>query len=179
DLDVFFPNRRAGLTIVRQLGWSEGGAPIIGYIGRFVKEKGLGTLMAALDQVSTPWRAIFLGGGPMQEAMESWASRQGDRVRVVTAVSHDRVPEYLNAFDVLCAPSLTAPNWREIFGRMVIEAFACKVPVVGSDSGELPKVIGDAGVILPEGNISGWSRALEDLLCSPELREDLRERGFD
>jgi glycosyltransferase involved in cell wall biosynthesis len=179
DLDVFFPDKEAGLTVMRQLGWPEKGAPVIGYIGRFVEEKGLGILIAGLDQISTPWRAIFLGGGPMLEAMERWAVRHKDRVRIVTAVSHERVPQYLNAFDVLCAPSLTTSNWREIFGRMVIEAFACAVPVLGSDSGELPNVIGDAGLILPEADIPGWAHALENILDSHRLREDLGKRGFD
>jgi len=179
DLDVFFPDKRAGLNIVRELGWTETGAPIVGYIGRFVEEKGLGTLMAALDQVSTPWRAIFLGEGPMRETLETWAFRHKDRARIVPAVSHERVPAYLNAFDMLCAPSRTTPNWREVFGRMVIEAFACEVPVLASDSGELPSVIGDAGLILPEEDVNAWARALENLLESPGRRADLGKRGAD
>jgi glycosyltransferase involved in cell wall biosynthesis len=115
----------------------------------------------------------------MLATMQSWASRYGDRVRIVTAVPHEQVPEYLNAFDVLCAPSRTTTNWREVFGRMVIEAFACEVPVLGSDCGELPKVIGDAGMIVSEDDIEGWARSLEKLLDSNELRKDLGKRGFD
>jgi glycosyltransferase involved in cell wall biosynthesis len=115
----------------------------------------------------------------MLEAMESWASRYKDQVRIVSAVSHERVPEYLNAFNVLCAPSQTTAHWREVFGRMVIEVFACEVPVIGSDSGELPSVIGDAGMIVPEGDITAWARALENLLDSPALQEDLAQRGFE
>jgi glycosyltransferase involved in cell wall biosynthesis len=57
----------------------------------------------------------------MLGALESWASRHRDRVRIVSAVSHERVPEYLNAFNVLCAPSRTTADWQEVFGRMVIE----------------------------------------------------------
>ncbi len=179
DLEVFFPDRDAGLKVIRDLGWPETGAPVVGYTGRFTEEKGLGTLMAALDQVATPWRAIFLGGGPLREALATWAARYEDRVRIVPAVSHERVPAYLNAFDVLCAPSRTTPNWREVFGRMVIEAFACEVPVLASDSGELPSVVGDAGLILPEHDVNAWARALENLLGSPELRSDLGKRGAD
>jgi phosphatidylinositol alpha-1,6-mannosyltransferase len=179
DLDVFFPNRKAGLEVIRRLGWSNDCAPIVGYIGRFVEQKGLRTMISTLDRVSTPWRAIFLGRGPMQAEIESWASHHRDRVRIVTAVSHESVPEYLNAFDILCAPSRTTPGWREIFGRMVIEAFACKVAVISSDSGELPNVVGDAGMIVPEDDLPGWTSALCELLESPSLREDLAQRGLD
>jgi len=62
---------------------------------------------------------------------------------------------------------------------MVIEAFACEVPVLASDSGELPGVIGDAGLILPEEDVNAWARALESLLESPGRRADLGKRGAD
>lgn len=179
DVETFKPDRERGLAIRRQLGWDDSHAPIVGYIGRFVEEKGLRTLMAALDAVSTPWRAIFVGGGPMEIELQTWSARHSDRVRIVPAVKHDRVPDYLDAFDLLCAPSRTTPSWREIFGRMVIEAFACRVPVLSSDSGELPSVVADAGMIVPEDNIAEWTRALESLLSSPAMRDDYGARGFD
>ena len=57
--------------------------------------------------------------------------------------------------DLLCAPSRTTPRWREQFGRMLIEAMACGVPVIASPSGEIPYVVGDAGVLVPEGDPDG------------------------
>ena len=58
----------------------------------------------------------------------------------------------MRRFDVLVGPSLTTPRWKEQFGRMLVEAMACGVPVIGSDSGEIPHVIGDAGIVVPEGD---------------------------
>ena len=52
--------------------------------------------------------------------------------------------------DLLCAPSQTTPRWREQFGRMLIEAMACGVPVIASRSGEIPHVVGDAGLLVDE-----------------------------
>lgn len=179
DVDSFKPDRERGAVIRRQLGWDDSGAPIIGYIGRFVEEKGLGTLMSALERVSMPWRALFVGGGPMERDLQSWSARHAERVSIVAAVAHDRVPDYLNAFDLLCAPSRATPGWREIFGRMVIEAFACRVPVLSSDSGELPSVVANAGMIVPEDNVAEWTRALELLLGSPEMRDEFATRGLD
>ena len=179
DPAVFFPDRAAGLKVIHDLGWAERDAPLVGYIGRFVEEKGLATMMAALDRLSTPWRAIFLGDGPMRTALESWAAGHGACVRVLPAVSHERVPAFLNAFDLLCAPSRTTPNWREVFGRMVIEAFACEIPVLASASGDLPGVVGDAGLLLPEDDVAAWTKALEDLLASPVRRTALGKRGAD
>jgi glycosyltransferase involved in cell wall biosynthesis len=98
-------------------------------------------------------------------------------VRIVSA-PHDRVPEYVNAFNLLCAPSETARHWREQFGRMLIEAFACAVPVIGSDSGEIPHVIGDAGIVAREGDETAWIEAVERLLTDATARSELGARGL-
>jgi glycosyltransferase involved in cell wall biosynthesis len=81
--------------------------------------------------------------------------------------------------DVLVAPSQTSPRWKEQFGRMLVEAFACGVPVLGSDSGEIPYVIGDAGVVLPEADEAAWATSLADLLESPARQSELANRGLE
>jgi glycosyltransferase involved in cell wall biosynthesis len=80
--------------------------------------------------------------------------------------------------DLLVAPSQTTWHWKEQFGRMLIEAFACGVPVIGSDSGEIPHVIGDAGRVVPERDVAGWAEAIVELLERPELRAELAGRGL-
>ena len=80
--------------------------------------------------------------------------------------------------DVLCAPSETASHWAEQFGRMLIEAFACRVAVIGSDSGEIPYVIGDAGLVVSERDRAAWTRAIDELLADPGRRRELGERGL-
>ena len=62
---------------------------------------------------------------------------------------------------------------------MVIEAFACKVPVVGSDSGEIPFAIGDAGVVVPESDVAAWTATLGALLSDRERRARLAVQGFE
>jgi phosphatidyl-myo-inositol dimannoside synthase len=109
--------------------------------------------------------------------LSEWAKDAGDAVRVVTGVKHDEVPAYLNAMDVLCAPSLTTPRWREQFGRMLIEAMACGVPVVASDSGEMPHVVGDVGEIIPEGDAEQLRDCFTRLLEDSEHRMELSRRG--
>src|SRR5438067_8502743 len=135
--------------------------------------------MRVLDQLTTPWRALFVGDGQMEGALRQWASRHGECVRVTTGVRHAEVPRYLNAMDVLCAPSQTTPHWREQFGRMLVEAFACGVPVIGSDSGEIPHVLGDCGVVVGEADEAAWCKALAGLLESPTRRHQLAAQGLD
>src|SRR5262249_6787421 len=124
DVDRFRPDLDAGRAVRRALGWADDGPPVVGFLGRLVPEKGLGLLTRVLDSLHSSWRALFVGAGPEAEQLRAWARRHGDQVRVCTDVGHDAVPRYLNAMDVLCAPSQTTPRWREQFGRMLIEAFA-------------------------------------------------------
>jgi glycosyltransferase involved in cell wall biosynthesis len=79
--------------------------------------------------------------------------------------------------DVLCAPSLTTSRWREQFGRMLIEAFACGVPVVASSSGEIPHVVGDDGLVVPEGDARRWQEVISGLLDDEAARRSFGEKG--
>ncbi len=178
DLGRFRPDREAGEAVRRRLGWDAVAEPVVGYLGRFVAAKGLPFLMEVLDRVDRPWRALFVGTGALEAQVRRWAAPRGDRVKVVTGVAHDQVGDYLNAMDLLCAPSETTPTWREMFGRMLIEAFACGVPVVANDSGEIANVIGDAGIVLPEGSETGWRQTLEMLLGDPARRASLGAAGL-
>ena len=148
---------------------------MIGYTGRLTEDKGLHILMQAMEQVGgeRPWSLFMLGGGPMEGKILEWAKTQGwgDRVRIMLA-KHDEVPSYLGAMDLLVAPSQTTWHWKEQFGRMLIEAFACGVPVIGSDSGEIPYVISDAGRVVGEKDVAGWAAAIVELLDSPGLRAE-------
>jgi glycosyltransferase involved in cell wall biosynthesis len=179
DINHFYPSVDAKHQIRRFLAWEEQGTPVIGYLGRLVPEKGLYLLMRVLDSLQTSWRALFVGTGEMESSLRTWAKRYPNKVRICTDVKHSDVTQYLNAMDILVAPSQTVSNWREQFGRMLIEAFACGVPVIGSDSGEIPYVIQDAGVVVGEKDELGWVAALSDLLNSPSRCQELVEKGLE
>jgi len=179
DLMQFRPDAARRAATLSSLGWSEG-VPVVGFLGRLVPEKGIELLTTALDRITTPWRALIVGSGPLENMVSAWADRHPTRVRLITTVQHDEVPAYLNAMDVLCAPSQTTPVWREQFGRMLIEAFASGVAVVASTSGEIPYVVGDAGVLVPEDGVdaaSRWQQAIEMLTTGRARRCELAHRG--
>ena len=77
------------------------------------------------------------------------------------------------------SPSETAPNWREVFGRMIVEAFACGVPTIASNSGEIPRVVADAGKIVSERSPDELADAIEDLLENPAQRREFAARGLE
>jgi glycosyltransferase involved in cell wall biosynthesis len=180
DLECFHPDPQAGAAIRAGLGWVNPGPLIIGYLGRFIPEKGLSLLMRVLDRLPRgTWRALFIGAGPLEAKLREWAAGHPDEARVMVGVRHDQVPNHLNAMDVLAAPSQTTRRWREQFGRMLLEAMACGVPVVASDSGEIPHVVGVAGRIVAEDDEDAWVAALGELIITPEARAMMRERGLN
>ena len=176
DTTSFVPSADTRRAARASLGWDDE-IPVIGYLGRFVPEKGLDTLTSALERLSTPWRALFVGDGPQRGMLEQFAAKRAGQVRIIHDARHDDVPRWLNAMDVLCAPSISTPRWREQFGRMLVEAMACGVMVIASDSGEIPYVIGDAGLVVPERDIDRWTLEIDRALADASLRHDYASRG--
>jgi glycosyltransferase involved in cell wall biosynthesis len=156
------------------------GRCVIGYVGRFAAEKGLDTLVRAVEQVSDG-HLLLIGSGPLRVEIESRAAAAGmnERLTFVGSVPHHEVPLYLNAMDVLVLPSLTTPIWKEQFGHVLIEAMACGTPVIGSDSGAIPEVVESAGLIFPEGDSTALAGLLQRLASSRDERHELSRAGLE
>ncbi|NBD34527.1 MAG: glycosyltransferase, partial [Chloroflexi bacterium] len=122
------------------------------YVGRLVPEKGVDLLLTALAELEGAWRATILGRGPEAAKLRALTERLGlsERVAFRERLPSVEMPRFYQRADVLALPSRTRSNWMEQFGRVLIEAMACGVAVVGAESGEIPYVIGDAGLLCPE-----------------------------
>ncbi|MEM9923734.1 MAG: hormogonium polysaccharide biosynthesis glycosyltransferase HpsO [Cyanobacteria bacterium P01_D01_bin.50] len=162
---------------------------VVGFVGRFVPEKGIMTLLDALVKIKDKsWKFLLLGRGELKDEILQKATEKGikDRILLVESVPHNEVADYINLMSTLILPSettykfktLTSVGWKEQFGHVIIEAMACKVPVIGSDSGEIPHVIGDAGLIFPEGNVEELANCLRQLIDNPDLTENIAQIGY-
>lgn len=162
---------------------------VVGFVGRFVPEKGILTLVKALTGLQElPWKLLLLGRGSLKETIITEASKAGikDRLIILESVPHHEVPRYINLMNVLVLPSettdrfktLTAAGWKEQFGHVLIEAMATKIPVIGSNSGEIPNVIGEAGLVFPEGNVEALRHCIRQIIEQPELSQKLAEMGY-
>jgi L-malate glycosyltransferase len=155
---------------------------LIGYLGRLTEEKGLRTLLRALTELrSLAWRLVVVGRGAYEEEFLRIArsKKLESRIHAVGFVPHPEAPRYLSAFDLLVLPSETRANWKEQFGRVLVEALACGTPVIGSDSGEIPFVINASGggLVFREGDAADLARALRELASDPEQRRRLVATG--
>lgn len=163
---------------------------VVGFVGRFVEEKGLLTLSEALAGLSDrPWKWLLVGRGELKQQIIARAVEQGIGDRLIWAenIPHDQVAQYINLMSVLVLPSqtttqfktLTSVGWKEQFGHVLIEAMAAQVPVIGSDSGEIPHVIAQAGLVFPEQDAVALRACLLKLMTQPALATQLAKSGYD
>lgn len=152
----------------------------LGVVGRrIVPEKGVDLVLYAAANLTGDWLIRIAGEGPERENLEALARQLGihERVRFDGVIPSTQMSAYLREMDVVVLPSRTLTHWKEQYGRVLQEAMACGLPVVGSDSGEIPHVIGTAGLVFAEGSVSQLRTHLQALLDDPALRQQLGHRG--
>ena len=175
---MFRPRPRGACR--RALGWPVQGR-VIGFIGRFVAEKGLPTLISAVARLEQNTRLVLAGSGPMEEELRQITGKVlPGRTRFQRPLPRKQMPVLLGAFDALVLPSRTTAEWKEQFGRVLAEAMACGRLALGSNSGEIPAVLGDARLIFREGDSAGLARMLDALVVrggGKQLAAGLRKRA--
>ena len=172
DTDMFNPDHKRYLPN----SLASRGCVVLGFVGRLVESKGLKTLALALSKIiDLPWRLVVLGTGDYKTQFEQLLDRGGvlSRVEFMGYIPHAESSRWLAAMDVLVLPSETQRNWKEQFGRVIPEAFACGASVVGSSSGEIPNLIRQSGggLIFPERDPDALAYSLTQMILNPDLRD--------
>ncbi len=145
----------------------------LGFVGRLVEEKGVQDLIAAIDRVSTtkPIGLLIVGSGPHTETLKHLAIKVRRPILFRDFAPSSAMPMYMQALDLLCLPSLTRRNWKEQFGRVLVEAMASGTNVLGSSSGEIPNVIDTTGWIFAEGDRAQLASTVAQIVQNPTLRQ--------
>jgi glycosyltransferase involved in cell wall biosynthesis len=153
--------------------------PRIGFVGRLEPVKGLDVLLDAFQSVETAGSLVIAGDGSERGRVRR-AAATDSRIHLLPPIGFTEVPSFLKSLDVLVLPSVTIlPLHREQFGRVLVEAMAAGVPVIGSSSGAIPEVIGDAGLLVPERDPARLAEAIQSVLSDADLRQTLIARGGD
>jgi len=157
----------------RELGLADN--LVVGFVGRFVPEKGLLLLIHALERLrSYPWKLLLVGSGPLQDELTKFATGSlSGRVVIVPAVPYEDVPRYLRCSDIFVLPSYRTAAWMEQFGLAMTQAMMLGIPCIGSSSGAIPEVLGPGGLVFLEGEEDHLVQALSFLLTEPDRRVEL------
>lgn len=159
----------------------------VGFVGRLEAHKGVGELLEAAQRLEC--HLLVVGRGSLAGSVAEAARSRPGRVTMVDWADHDELPGLLAQMDVLVLPSTEVVQrnivpWvgiplREQFGRVLIEAMACGIPVVGSDVGEIRHVIGDAGLVFPGGDVGALVDRLAQVRDQPLLARQLAQNGIE
>lgn len=175
DTDLFSPQLRQG-TDPSELR--------IGYVGRISHHKGIDTLIEAagiLHRQGHAFRLVLCGSGQDEATFRKQAEDAdlGEAIDWRGGVRHDQVPQEMGKMDVLVLPSRTIATWKEQFGHVLIEAMAMGIPTVGSDSGEIPNVIGRSDLVFAEGNAEALAAILARLITEPTWRSEMEQYSLN
>jgi glycosyltransferase involved in cell wall biosynthesis len=151
----------------------------LGFVGRLVAQKGVDNLLQALGSArlrGAKWRLTIVGDGPERERLEQLASelRLAARVRWTGGLPAEQVATLWTDMDALVQPSTSSDIWRETSSHVLIEAMANEVAVLGTDSGVIPELIGEAGIVVPAGDVDGLAAGIERLI-DPAARRTLAQ----
>jgi teichuronic acid biosynthesis glycosyltransferase TuaC len=138
----------------RRLGLRDDRVVVL-FVGNLKPTKGIRELADAVLGLGDPFLGVFVGGGE-EAGYGSRDPRAQGRLSYVGARPHDEVVHYLSAADVLVLPS-----FREGLPTVIVEAGSLGVPVIASNVGGIPELLGDdRGTILPDVSAGAIAAAL-------------------
>ncbi len=187
DTKIFRNVSQEGVKMLREQLQIPSEAIVFGYIGRMIWMKGLDLLLESFATISNttdvPVLLLLLGSGKQEVEILARAHELGisSSIRHIPTVSQADVPPYMALMDIFVLPSRRVGMWSEQFGRVLVEAMASRTLLIGSSSGAIPEVIGDAGFVFKENDSEDLLRVMkkvlsltndekEDILCLGEER---------
>lgn len=163
--DIFKPTDK--IEAKKKLGWD--GKFIVLFIGRFIKIKGIDILFHVAKRIKqSKIYFSFIGDGPMNEEVQR-TSNNLSNVIFVGKVDNRELPTYYNASDIFIIPSL----YEEGFGRVILEALSCGVPVIASNRGGIPEAMDNSIGFIIEPKTEEIIKIIMHLYEHPEKLETL------
>jgi len=153
---------------------------VIGFVGRFVPEKGVADLIHSIAALGNHYLLVCIGAGPEKESYIRLAKdlQVSNQLLILPPMHPAELAKHIAAMNLLALPSHTQTFWKEQYGRVLVEAMAAKVPVIGSQSGAIPYVINDPSCTFEEGDIQGICAAILTAQSKTDAQKDaLRDRA--
>jgi glycosyltransferase involved in cell wall biosynthesis len=152
---------------------------VVCFAGRVCEEKGIWTLLDTMRSLPRHFCLVIAGDGPLLPEVEQAAAEPTLRGRVYLAglLPKEELWRLYAASHCLVLPSLTKPLWKEQFGGVLADAMSAGLPIVASDSGAIPQVVGNAGIICPEGDPAALAAAIRSLADDDSACQRLQRAG--
>ena len=165
DLDRFKPRskrviRRNGLNLL--------------FVGRLEEQKGIKELLEAYRSIKRDYLTVSLrvvGKGPLRSVIE----KQGIKTETVP---YSKMPAIYHQADIFVLPSKPTKNWEEYYGMALLEAMASGLPVVTTDCGAIPEIVGDAALISPHSKAEKLYLSLKQIISHCKKREIYSRKAY-
>ncbi|NYZ75674.1 glycosyltransferase family 4 protein [Candidatus Micrarchaeota archaeon] len=147
------------------------------YVGRLAKQKGVEFLIKAMPALKDyDAKLVIAGTGPDEANLRNLVSELNLKESVIFtgAVDERRKLEFLSSSDAFVCPSL----W-ESFGVVLLEAMACKTPIVATRAASIPEVVGDCGVLVEPRNSRELSDGIKNLLDDKKASKKLTQKAYE
>jgi len=142
------------------------------FIGRLIPKKGIRLLGKIAKKISYI-NFIFIGTGPESKYLNSLSKYQN--IKYLGGIKNTDLLDYYNSADIFCIPSL----YKEGFGRVVMEAIACGLPVVGSNNGGIKEALDDSVSILTKPTITNIQKSILKLYADKKLYQKLKSKTIN
>jgi len=172
----FYDPRKFNGSTVKRCEFAEGSEKIIMHISNFRPVKRVTDVVRVfkkvLDHVDA--RLVMVGEGPEKMAAMGVAKQLGITDRIRYLGNYDNIESI-----IACADLIFQPSEHESFGLVPLEAMACGVPVLGTNSGGVSEVVrhGECGYLCEVGDIEAMAAAAIDILGDPEKSAAMGRRG--
>lgn len=133
------------------------------FCGRLEIEKGVLDFVQMAARLPKNLRFVMVGEGSQKEKL------RGPRLEL-RSVSYEEMPKVYQEADIFVAPSKPTPTWEEQYSTVLLEAQASGLPIVTTRTGGIPENIGDAGILVDPGDVSGLVRAAKRFISDYKLR---------
>ncbi len=150
----------------KKAGWE--GKFVVLFVGRFIKIKGTDVLLDVAKHIRNGIYFAFIGDGPMSEDIKKSSGNIANVIYVGRVENHE-LPVYYNASDIFIIPSL----YEEGFGRVILEAISCGVPIIGANRGGIPEAVDDSVGVLVEPASNDLKSAITELYTNRQKYEML------
>lgn len=179
DTDLFNPEKNSKETLIKH---NLVGKRVILFVHRLSSSRGPEYLIKALPHMMKDgyedFHCIMIGSGSQLGELKELAKRIGvsDKVTFTGALPNIEIPKYMAASDVFVCPSIS-----EGFGRVIIEAMACKKPIIATRTGGIPEVApdGEVAILVPPKDPVAIAKAIERILGDQSFAERLSTEAYN
>jgi alpha-maltose-1-phosphate synthase len=151
------------------------------FIGRLSQEKGILVLLnsfIALHQKFKNCNLRIVGNGPLKKQIKTIVNKNNlQNSTEITTTPYNQIHKHYKWADIFVLPSQNTPTWEEQYGMVLVEALSSGLPIITTDTGAIPEIVGESSIVIKENNEPELTQALTNLMSNKVLKNELAKKA--